>query len=375
MQINLTKNEKLVLTFTGVAISAFFALFMRVSYQAKVSSQFDTETSINYKMAKSEQAYSNYNLQGREIDETYEGLELEKIKDPITKKKLEVAAKKTADNKKKEELKKKQAAVAAAKTQAQNLASSTHKTSKVINSNSVVDGTSDVASSNSRSNSETNYAYVNSNNNDVAEATAVPKQNPKINKKTYAQWRELLFTAPNSENLGLFVTALKKNEITNVEFQAMSQDLIDQTDVKQKGLGLMALRFMPSLASLSQLTHLSSTAIGQYQLYVDQSVSAYILPQNISYLNQALQTKDKVLIAKVLNLLNSHLTKFSRGDLTALTDPRNRREGEVVAFSMGNYRSLIPVLAVLGSAQDQQLSPLAQQVTSIIQSSNNVAQN
>jgi hypothetical protein len=155
----------------------------------------------------------------------------------------------------------------------------------------------------------------------------------------------------------------------------MAQDLVDQTDPKLKALGLMALRALPSLTSLSQLVYLNAASIGAYQAYVDQTILAYLAPQNITYLSQALLTQDKALKVKVLTLLSVNLTKFSQGDLTGLEDPRSRRDGEATVFSMANYRSLVPVLAQLLKSQDQELAALASQVTSVIQSSNNLAQN
>lgn len=185
----------------------------------------------------------------------------------------------------------------------------------------------------------------------------------------------MLFAAPTTENLGLFISAYRKNEVTLTEFQAMAQDLIDQSDLKHKAIGLMALRSVPSLASLSQLAHLQAGSLGNYQSYVEQSVMAYLQPQNLQFLIQALGTKNKTLLSKSLALLSTNLLKFSQGDFAGLVDPRNRREGEVITFSMNSYRSLLPALSQLGSSQEPEFSAQAQQIIALIQTSNNIAQN
>lgn len=374
METNLTRTERTIAITAVAAISVFFVMFLKVNNRTQsTSSQFESGSAIDYKMARPEEAYSEYTLDGREIDESYEGLPVKEVKDKLDKKKQELIAKQNAETKKKEELKKKQAQAAKAQAQQQQVAKQAIEQRGQL-----------LAGEKSRSpdardsvNSNNNYASGEYSNNTAPVAKTDDKAaNPEDKKKkTFAEWRTLLFASPTPENFALFLAAFRKSEVTGEEYYAMAQDLVEQTDTKQKGLGLMALRSVPSLTSLSQLAHLSTVAVGNYQSYVDQTYLSYLAPQNIGYLSQALGTKDKVLIVKTLTLLNVNLTKFSQGDLGGLTDPRNRREGEVVTFTMASYRSLVPVLAQLLTSQDQELATLAQQVTSVIQSSNNIAQN
>lgn len=370
MKTNLTKSEKVIAISAAVAISAFFIAFLKVSRGAQTSINIESGSTINYKMARPEQVYSEYNLDGREIDETYEGLPVERelAKAKVDKKKKDLVDKKIAEAKKKEEDKKKQAQVQKARAQAQ--AKLKQEREAQVRSQLSADNKNykrDSVAGNQYSNG---YA-VPVNNNVV---TPNEEQKAKTNKKTFAEWRNLLFSKPTSESLGLFITAFRKNEVTATEYQAMAQDLIEQSDASLKGLGLMALRAAPSLASLSQLAHLEPTALGNLQKYVEESLNAYLQNQNIQYLNQALMTQDKVLIVKSLNLLNTNLAKFGQGDFSSLVDARNRRDGEVVAFSMASYRMLLPALTQLSTSQDPDLAALAHQVTSYIQTSNNVAQ-
>jgi hypothetical protein len=371
METSLNRNERVIAIVALATISAFFAMFMMVNRtHPKASAQFESDSVVDYKMARPEEAYSEYTLDGREIDQTYEPLTVKEEK--LSKKKQELIAKQNTETKKKEELKKKQAA--AVKTQAQNQAKA-----QAVRPQVPVSTSTEVTKSRDSQGKTTNNNYVPQYNyNSNVQATKTDDKtntDVKAPKKTFADWRKLLFANPTSENLAAFLAAFRKTEVTSTEYYAMAQDLVDQSDTKQKALGLMALRTLPSLTSLSQLFYLNVNTIGAYQSYVDQSLLAYLAPQNIAFLAQALVTQDKALKVKVLTLLNVNLTKFSQGDLTGLEDPRNRRDGDIVVFSMANYRSLVPVLAQLLTSQDQELAALASQVTSVIQSSNNIAQN
>lgn len=368
MEMNLTKSERTIAVIALVVITVFVAMFIQVSRGNKAEPLFTSGSAIDYTMARPEQAYSEYTLEGRELDQSYEALPAAQQPVQLDKRKKELIAKKAAETKKKEDVKKKQVTQARAqetkiKEQLQNqkYAEKNRERTEVKNESRPV---------NSVNNQGNGNATV------VAPAPVADNrtQQPKP-KKTFAEWRTQLFATPTTETMAIFIAAYRKNEVTATEFQAMAQDLVDQSDVKHKAIGLMALRSAPSLASLSQLVHLQPAALGSYQSYVEQSILSYLQPQNIQYLNQALATKDKVLVAKSLNILSANLIKFSQGDLAGLVDPRNRREGEVVTFSMNSYRALLPVLGQLGSSQDPEFSGLAQQITALIQTSNNVAQN
>lgn len=369
MEMNLTKSEKTIAVITLAVISVFIAMFIQLSRGSKSDPQFATGSAIDYTMARPEQVYSEYTLDGREIDQSFEGAAKSNIEGRLDKRKKELIAKKVTETKKKDETKKKQ--VAQAKAQEQ-------KQKQKIREQALIQK---YAAEKNRDRTDTkNEVRPNNINNSQNNNNPVAAQNPEVRspnkpKKSFTEWRNLIFAAPTTENLTLFIAAFRRSEVTLTEFQAMAQDLVDQSDVKLKALGLMTLRSSPSLSSLSQLAHLQSTSLGSYQSYVDQSIFAYLQPQNITFLNQALATKDKVLLAKTLNLLSTNLLKFSQGDFVSLVDPRNRREGEVATFSMNSYRTLLPVLNQIGTSTDPEFSALAQQISALIQTSNNVAQN
>jgi hypothetical protein len=368
---NLNRTEKVIAGVAFGAIAVFIFMFFQISKNSgsKLSSQFESAHSINYKMARPEQVYSEYTLNGRELDTTYEALTPEEKKAVIKKKAALVAKKKAAI--KKDELKKKQVAAAAAKaktlakTRAQQLAAAREARLQTAEMKRVNSAPVQQAP-----------AYTGQNyNNQTAAAPAAEETDPKLPaKKSFAQWRALLFDKPTTETLTAFITAFRKNEVTMTEYQAMAQDLLDQSDDKLKALGLQALRSVPSFQSYSQLVHIQPSLPANLQTYVNASLAAYLQPQNLGYLNQALASSDKVVLLKALVMLNDSLTRLAEGDASAFSDPRSRG-ATGTSVTMSNFRNLLPALGQLRNSQDQELAPLAQNVMNLISQSNNVALN
>lgn len=368
MKTHLSKGEKLIAVTTVVAISAFFAAFWKITHQSNKSTiQFETATGINYEMARPEAGYSEYSLDGREVDQVYEGLPIDRSLAKVDKKKQEEIAKKTAEAKKKEDEKKKQQNLAKAQKE------QSEKRNEKLNSQQLSQNEQSKNKSDRKNNQEA--PIVNQTAAAAAPNNTVTPEVQAEKKRGFAEWRTILFSKPTPENVAAFVAAYKKHEISAEELQGMAQDLLEQANTQHKGTGLLILRSVPSLASLSQLAHLNFASLAGLQSYAEQSLMAYMQAQNLPVLNQALATRDKVLVVKVLNLLNSNLSKFSQGDFSSLVDPRNRREGAVNTFSITQYSVLMPALTQLSQSQDADISPLAHQVSSYIQSSNNVAQN
>ncbi|AGH96273.1 hypothetical protein [Pseudobdellovibrio exovorus] len=381
MESGFTKNEKIVGAVSLTALAAFAALFMHLNRKSSASTSFDNSMVINYEMARVEESYSEYNLDGRELEQIYEALAKKgngKVsKAEFEKKKKELIAKKKEELKKKDEAKKKQLA---ANQRRQQQLTTAQKSAPVV-----AQAQQDISKRNADATQAANTTapVVDSNGyagnaNQVQAAQDQVKNEPEeTKKKSFAEWRSLLLASPTPENLSLFVAAYRQNEVTADEYQAMAQDLLTQRDQNFKSLGLMALRSVPSLASLSQLAHLDVNSFAGYQSYIEQSFKAYLVQPNLQYLSQALQTQDKSLKTQVLNMLNVNLTLLSQGDVSAITDPRQRRDDSVVMFSMSDYFVLMPALSQMVSSSDQELAGLARQVAAIIQASapNNVAQN
>ncbi|MBC7421704.1 MAG: hypothetical protein H7328_13325 [Bdellovibrio sp.] len=363
MKTTLTRNEKLlmgVILFVGVL---FAALFAQVELKQKPMSQFDSPaTYINYQMGRATESFSEYSLNGRDVENVYEGLSPKEAS-----KAKQVDAKKKTDLKKKDETKKVQAAAPAAKPKPKPVA----KLSAVAPSS---DKKSAVESSHYTGNYTSTYG------------PSAPYQAPVIvnaeaedkdkDKKTFAQWRALIFAIPTRETLAPFIEAYRKGTVTATEYQAMAQDLLDQPNEKYKGLGLYALRAQPSLQSLTQLIHLPNQGLSTaLQTYANEGVLAYLQAQNISVLNQALQTKNKVLITKILTVLNANLPKINQGDYSTVVDSRNRRDSETGSLTVASFKSLVPALSALLTAGDTEVAALAQQTSGLIQSTNTIAQN
>ncbi len=377
METSLNRNEKLIALFALGALGVFFVVFLHISNRATSSvSQIDPRSQINYQMARPDENFSEYSLSGREVDQVYEAVKAKEKAKALTQSpsKLKTEAEKKAELAKKMDAAKK----AAAQTQAQaRVSHATEQAKKSAISQPDLKKDAEIVVKSNQNNKTENSPQTNQATKNANEQ--VPKQasapQAKV-KKTFAEWRLLIFAQPTRESMNSILEAFHKNEITQTELQSLSQDLLDQTDEKLKGLGLYALRATPSLGSLSQLVHVESEVNASFKTYIDQAYLTYLQPQNVGFLNQALQTKDKALVLKSLNLLGVNLQKLAKGDYTSLVDPRNRRDADPnTGFTMNSYKSLIPVLTTLGTSQDQELAPLAQQIVSFIQSTNNVASN
>ena len=373
MSTHLTKGEKAIALTAVAVVAVFFVAFTQLNKRSKVGATFETDSKINYNMARPEQPYSEYTIEGRDIDQYYEGLPPSERAKAMSKRKKDLIAKKQVETKKKDDQKKRQAIAAKEKAVAQARAKQQQQQQikAAATQEDLKNKLKDFKDSDTKTNQKNeNYAGAGANN--APANNPAPETQPKKNK-TFAEWRDLIFASPTSDTLGQFIAAYRKSEISATELQAMATDLIEQDQSQLKGLGLMILRSVPSLASLSQLVHIQNLP-QEYQSYVDQAYVAYFYPQNLTYLNAALATRDRQLVSKVLVLLNTNLTRLSQGDQSGFIDPRNRRNGDVGAFSMANFVSLMPNLGTLSSSQDAELRTLAQQVAALIQSSNNIAQ-
>lgn len=375
MKNSLSKGEKIILVASSVLVILFISVFSFIKNRKSVSvSQFETLQPINYKMNRPEEAYSEYNLSGREWDESYEALEKKDL-EKLNKRKKELLAKQKEEDKKKQNKKKSDLALKKA-TKSQEEQSL--KAEKLYSYDD--DESSQVAyakkSNSSERDGNANVSYVVGNNQNTNQPDSTAPAKKQDNKKTLAEWKSLIMASPTSENLGLLVAALHKSEITSADFQSLVKDLLASSDQKHKGLGLMALRTIPSAFSLAQLAH-SEASIGEtLQSYHEQAMNAYLLPQNLEHVSGVLLSKDKLVVTRVLGLLNLNLPKINQGDFSFLIDPRHKRDNTSVGtLSMSSYSSLLPVLAQMTAGQDAEIASLAGQVASLIQSSNNVAIN
>lgn len=377
METSLNRNEKLIALFAVGGTLVFFSLFLNINKNPVASlANLNARSQINYQMARPEENFSEYSLNGREVDQVYEAVRKKEIaKSLAAAKPLSEADKKAVNIKKLADTKNKSLAQSQAQQSAQRAAQQTEQARKSFdgqsrNLKSVASQTTEVSHNN------TDSISADAQNNAEQKSPAPQNQVLTKPKKSFADWRNQIFAQPTRESLNLFLEAFRKGEVTSTEVQSLSQDLIDQNDEKLKGLGLYALRATPSLASLSQLVHVEAQVSAGLKTYIDQAYLSYLQPQNVGYLNQALQTKDKTLILKSLNLLGVNLQKLTKGDFSTLVDSRNRRDSDATAgITMDLYKGLIPALTALGTSQDQELAPLAQQVASFIQSTNNVASN
>lgn len=330
---------------------------------------------INYNMAKAEDGYSGYSLSDRELDYQYEALKKQqeeqkkviagKIQVPAATKVATQNAIKTENKsgpKKQAEQKKQDQKTTNDLIAQQQTAAKKMEERKALEQAWAAAHVQAVAQQQAKS--QDNLSPENSN--------AADKESK--NKTSFAEWRKLIFANPKQETMLKFIEAFRKNEVTVDEYQSMAQDLLDQSRDDLKGLGLMALRAQPSLKSLSQLVHVESELSSSLKSYVQQGYNSYLQSQNITYLNQALKTTDKLLIKRTLTILQHGLQKINSGDIAGLTPIRSRGgQGDSQIFSMNSFKVLLASLALLASNSDSQIASQAQQVAGQINSTNNIA--
>lgn len=358
MKTNVIKNNKVNLVLVVVVTAAFTTLFKKVSFKTSNLSQIGSVEAINYEMVRPEASYSSYSLEGREVDLEYEALKQKKIAE--AKKANEDKNKKAVATKKIQANIQKAAAQADKKQQAE-----------AISNQAMHNQSSTTAQAKANSSTYYNYssgANLNVSSNAVDSSVATPAANSdKSVKKSFAQWRTEIYANPTQTTMAAFISAFRKGEISETEFQAMAQDLVDQSDVKYKGLGLMALRSQPSLASFSQLVHAEAQLPSDLQAYVQQAYLVYFQPQSVSILSQILTAQDKVMVSKSLTMLSASLDKVKSGDLSTLISSRNRRDAASENITLADYKGLITSLTALSSSSDQGISSLAKQMNALLQ--------
>lgn len=362
MESTLTRNEKVFITMGLIFVVAFLVVFSKLNKKPTDLSHYATADAINYQMVRAEEGFAGYSLDGREVDERYEGLQTKKntpaakLLKPIAKSVAKPVVKSAAQNKKPNATQQNPTITTTVAVAAKLNSLKNKPEIKMAASNSV----------------NPNVLVLNSNNI-AANETAKPAQNEAAankskSKKTYAQWRQEIFGKASKDAVNDFITAYRRNEVTVTEYQAMAQDLSEQSDANLKGLGIMALRSQPSMESLSQLIRVQETSVAPFQAYIEQAYLAYVQPQNVQYLNQALQTQNRKLILKSLSLLSVNIPKIKSGDVSALVDSRHLRATDSNDLTLLAFKQLLPSLDLIGSAQVPEISPLAAQVATMIKS-------
>ena len=373
-------HEKLILGLTAVLVLAFAGFFLIFQGQKTKVSQSEIHN-INYEMAKAKSAESLYSLEGREIDRDNQELE---IAAPNSSKNL--STQKINQNKK--------AAAASAKAAVKkNVAPSTAANAKAKNkktnelkSNLNVDksrfSVQDAETvSQKESNQQSNYpqpAQQVSNEN-VAATDSDKKNETKKNIKTIAEWTNEIFASTDRAIILKFVAAFKNKDVTDTEFYALTNQLLTSADETKKGFGLYALRATPSLASYSVLVKAQGALNSSYQAYVQETLLSYHKNGLIGYLHEALNSNDKQIVLKTIEIVKAGVTNIKNGTTSVLVESRYRRDSEFTTFAVQNYQSFLPQLAQLQTQSqrsgDQDVFAAAGQLTQTIQSTSVVAAN
>jgi len=375
MGSQLSTQERTVLVLTGVFAVVFSGLFMTLRNPSTKTSQTEMNR-INYEMAKAKSVKAGFSLNGRDVERTSTELEEEAVAGTNS------VAGQSKNTAKPSEKNKKEAKTAKKETAQNNDKKSTaqnRRDSRVKAKSYVSTGKADLKMENDSD--VLNHKPVVSN---YQQPQTVSNQTPPVddsankNLKSADQWKKEIFASKSKEDIIKFITAYRKNEVTESDYYTVVNDLLKSEDETLKGYGLFALRATPSYMSFAMLSQVSglSTAL---QTYTQESLLAYNQPQNLPILKSILSSKSKVIVISALEVIKSGYQEIQSGSTGGMVDARYRRDADFQSFSLKNYLQFLPALQKLqADAQqsgEQQIYTLASQLSQTIQSTAVVAAN
>lgn len=369
MSFQFNKEKFFMISILLVAVF-FFTMIMKIGFGGNLQSKNPmADAGINYKMVHAEDGYSGFSLGDREVDYQYEAL---KKKQAEQKNVIPGQIQVPTVTKKQEATKKTTPKTAAQKAEEAKI----DQAKKEILQKVLAEHVKQEHAKQKAYDYAMAQAQYNSNNTvtDKGVDTASSDKDNKKNKKSFSEWRALIYANPNQETMMKFIEAYRKGEVSPEDYQSMAQDLLEQNSDNFKGLGLMALRANPSLNSLSMMVHEEDELPASLKNYVQQGYNSYLQGQNVNILGQALKTSDKILVKKSLTILTNGLSKINSGDVSIfVSGGRNRGGGDVQqpTISMNNFKGLLGILAQLSINSDAQIATLAQQASGQIRSGGN----
>ena len=375
MGSQLSTQERTVLVLAGVFAIVFSGVFMTFQKPFAKTSQSEA-LKINYEMAKAKSVKSDFSLDGRDVERSAIELE-ENATNPtsafVKSAKASKVAKTAKDSKsvKKEVAKKAENKAQTANDRKQNRLKTDKKYEVTGKAELTPADTKDALAQQVRAQ---NYYQ----NPQPSASNEVPQDNDLKNVKTIDQWKKEIFASKSREDIVKFISAYRKNEVTESDYYTLVNEMLKSDDEVLKGYGLFALRATPSYMSFAQLSQLPALS-ESLQTYANQSLLAYNQPQNLTILKTILSSKSKVLVLSALNVLKSGYQEVQSGTGGELVDARYRRDPNYQSFSLKNYLQFLPVLQKLqADAQqsgEQQIYTLASQLSQSIQSTAVVAAN
>lgn len=372
METTYSNQEKMILGLTAVFVIAFATFFFGFQSKDQKLSQSATNN-INYEMAKVKTSESLYSLDGREIDRENQELEseIQAAKDVRAKKvNAKVDAKIAASKKNAAALAAAKSAKAAQDSKAIAKATQDKKTQQT-NRKTATESTSEIKKDilNTQSPQSTPAATVVTTESDDNQSA------PKKNIKSATEWSKELFASEDRQTVLKFVSAYKNKEVSENDFYNVVDQLLAAQQESKKGFGLYALRTTPSYRSYAALVKAQAHVNSTYQAYVQDALLSYNQPVNLNYLRQALNSTDKQVVLKTIEIVKTGVIDVKNGTTSALVDARNRRDSEMTVFAVQSYQAFLPQLAQLQQSGDADVNSAAMQLTQTIQSTAFVASN
>ncbi|MFN3455611.1 MAG: hypothetical protein ACK41T_11690 [Pseudobdellovibrio sp.] len=366
----LNKTEKLFYSALVVCLIAFGAYLKNISFFT-VSQKDPYNDEINYKMGKVQDQFSDYSLEGREVDREFYTdpakvkYEQEQAKKAENLKKEQEQKAKVAEQKKKEEKKQQQQKIAQKNntnsTPKKNV-SQTHslETNKLTHQN-IKQQSAYKASF---------YAPNSANQKATGSAATALEDTDKKSQKSYEELRNEFYSKPSQEAVITLVNSYKKGEVSKETYYKFITELLTQKEASYVSYGLYALRLSPSYESFSLLVKYEESANDSYKTYVNESLLAYNQSKNVNILQAAIQSSDKQVVLKALNVIATGVNQIKSGDVSQLTDGRNKREAASTTISIKNYTAFISLIdRLMTTATDTELANSLEDVKNLISES------
>lgn len=372
-------SNKVILALVVVLGAVLFYGFSTIKTK-KGSNLFSEMSPINYVMGKIAGTDAGYSLEGREVEYNFKGVN--KKSKTATTKTAEVAkteAQKNSTTKGEAGKTVKAAAQKAQAVKANQLAQQKAKQAReaALRQRAQLQAQAEKNQKQAIQNtSAQNYYGHNQNMNAAAQAkNEKSAQDDTKNTKSLEQWKSELYANPSRETVLKLAQAYKNGEMTENDFYQITNELLSAQDDKFVGLGLYALRATPSLKSYIILVQNENTVSASYKAYIQDALMTYHQPQNLYVIKAALQSPDKTLVLRSLQVLKIGMSSIQSGQTSTMVDPRYVRNFDASQFDLKDYSVFLPILKDIIASGDQDLISLAQQSVTIINTTTLVATN
>ena len=354
MENHISKNWPVWLVIGAMGFS-----FHWVSKSWNTGAPLISQQEMNYEMPRPEGFDPGYDLSGRKIVRTFDRNErtasldgpqaLRQPMSPAAVKKAPTApkktdAKKTAQNKNQ----KKKSAL----------------TTRVIPASNKAMSESETVMENTNSNNYYGSNYVPPAQ--TAKSEAIQQQ--QENKVSAAQWRELLFSSPTTENADKFLSAYRAGKIDVASFYGISDALMSDSNQNRQQAGLHAVKQDSSATAFTLLVkHYNDSSPVEFKTAVYAALVSYGTRAKLPTLSRVLDSNDEKTVTIAAEILGQSLNAQANNPAGAGDRGGIRAPGAVAAVPASQFKVFLPSLQRLASSGNASLAQTAQSLLAQIQ--------